>query len=53
MSREMITKIMAIQLTDLQPVVEKYLSPLFSQDYCCSIVTPQDKVVNVVEGFEK
>ncbi|OXA50789.1 Presequence protease 2, chloroplastic/mitochondrial [Folsomia candida] len=49
---DMISKILAIKLADLQPIVEKYLKPVFLQDHVCSIVSPQDKVVSIVEGFE-
>lgn len=42
-----------MKLEDLEPIVKKYLEPLFNQDYALSIVAPQDKVVSVAEGYEK
>jgi len=52
-TRDIIGKIMGVKLEELRPIVEKYLLPIFSSDHVCSIVSPQDKVVSIIEGFEK
>jgi len=52
-TRDIIAKILTIQIQDLQPIYEKYLKPLFTEDFICSLVVPQDKVVPLIESFQK
>jgi len=52
-TRRMIDNISEIKLGDLQPVVEKYMKPLFFNEYVCSIVCPQAKVASILEEFGK
>jgi hypothetical protein len=51
--RDMISKILAVQLSQLQPIVEKWLKPIFFSNHVLSIVSPQDKIISIMEGFDK
>jgi len=51
--REMINKIQAVQLKDMLLMTEKYLKPLFTQDFMCALVTPQDKVISIADQFKR
>lgn len=51
--RELIDKISQVKLEDLLPMTEKYMKPLFLENYVCSVVCPSDKVSAVTEGLNK
>ncbi|CAL8125775.1 unnamed protein product [Orchesella dallaii] len=50
-TRLLIDKISEVKLSDVLPTTDKYLKPLFVDNYACSVVCPSDKVSAVTEGL--
>jgi len=52
-TRELIEKISKVEMSQLQAMTEKYMKPLFLENYVCSVVCPSDKVSATTEGLNK
>jgi len=48
-----IDKISQVQLSDLLPMTEKYLKPLFTENHACAVVCPLGQVSAVTESLNK